>query len=121
MKHLKKFFEATDFTKEDILENFLFITDKLGEPEIFSSKFGTSLKWTIRWDIKLDLSVLQEASDLITKLKELTEDIDDVLAAADRIGEYNINKEVGGYYYNFSLPGYKKNLLLKTIFQQRFY
>jgi hypothetical protein len=30
------------------------------------------------WNIKLDLSVLQEAEQLINKLKDLTEDIDDV-------------------------------------------
>ena len=123
MKHLKRFFESTDFSKEDILENFLFITDKLGDPEIYSSKFGNSSKWTIRWDLKIDLSVLQEASELISKLKELTEDIDDVLAAADRIGEYNINmsitdllilemvpKDTGNNEFNF-IKGYDSRIL----------
>jgi hypothetical protein len=123
MKHLKRFFESTDFSKEDILENFLFITDKLGDPEIYSSKFGNSSKWIIRWDLKIDLSVLQEASELISKLKELTEDIDDVLAAADRIGEYNINmsitdllilemvpKDTGNNEFNF-IKGYDSRIL----------
>ena len=123
MKHLKRCFESTDFSKEDILENFLFITDKLGDPEIYSSKFGNSSKWIIRWDIKIDLSVLQEASELISKLKELTEDIDDVLAAADRIGEYNINmsitdllilemvpKDTGNNEFNF-IKGYDSRIL----------
>jgi len=123
MKHLKRFFESTDFSKEDILENFLFITDKLGDPEIYSSKFGNSSKWIIRWDLKIDLSVLQEASELISKLKELTEDIDDVLTAADRIGEYNINmsitdllilemvpKDTGNNEFNF-IKGYDSRIL----------
>ena len=94
MKHLKKFFESTEFNKEDILENFLFITDKLGEPSAYSSKFGSSSKWTITWDLKIDLSALQEASELITKLKDLTEDLDDILAASSRMTEYNINMSI---------------------------
>ena len=94
MKHLKRFFESTDFSKEDILENFLFITDKLGNPDVYSTKFGSSEKWTIRWYLKIDMSVLQEASELITKLKDLTEDLDDILAASSRMTEYNINMSI---------------------------
>lgn len=91
MKHLRKFFESVDITKEEILENFLYISDKFGEPEIYSSNFGNSKKWTISWNIKLDLSVMQEAEQLINKLKDLTEDIDDVLAAGDRLEDFNVN------------------------------
>lgn len=113
MKHLRKFFESNE-DKEDILENFLFISDKLGEPEVRSSRFGNSTKWEIVWDLKLDISVLQEANELVGKLKDLTSDIDDVLAAADRLPEYSINmcitnklilelvpKETGGDDYKF--------------------
>lgn len=91
MKHLKKFFESVDISKEEILENFLYITDKFGKPEISFSNFGSQKKWTISWDIKINLSVLQEATDLISKLKELVEDIDDVLSASDRLEEFNMN------------------------------
>ncbi len=127
MKHLKKFFESTDFNKEDILENFLFITDKLGNPDIYSSKFGTSEKWVITWNLKIDLSVLQEAAELITKLKELTEDIDDILAASSRMTEYNINmsitdelrielvpKDTGDDEFNF-IKGYESRVLYVRI------
>lgn len=91
MKHLRKIFESLDITKEEILENFLYITDKFGDPEINNSSYGKSKKWTISWDIKINLSVLQEAEQLITKLKDLTEDIDDVLAASDRLEDFTIN------------------------------
>ena len=97
MKHLRKFFESVDITKEEILENFLYITDRFGEPEVSTSKYGKSKKWTISWNIKLDLSVMQEAEQLISKLKDLTEDIDDVLAAADRLEHFTINMSLSNY------------------------
>jgi hypothetical protein len=97
MKHLRKFFESVDITKEEILENFLYITDRFGEPEVSTSKYGKSKKWTISWNIKLDLSVMQEAEQLISKLKDLTEDIDDVLAASDRLEDFTINMSLSNY------------------------
>lgn len=94
MKHLKKFFESVNITKEEILENFLYITDRFGDPDVSTSPYGKSKKWTISWNIKLDLSVMQEAEQLISKLKDLTEDIDDVLAAGDRLEDFNINMSI---------------------------
>ena len=97
MKHLRKFFESVDITKEEILENFLYITDRFGDPDVSTSSYGKSKKWTISWNIKLDLSVMQEAEQLISKLKDLTEDIDDVLAAADRLEDFTINMSLSNY------------------------
>ena len=91
MKHLKRFNESKEDEKLDILENFAYITDKLGEPNIVSNSYGSGTKWNLSWDIKLDLSVLQEANQLIQKLKDIVEEIDDVLSAADRLEKYNIN------------------------------
>ena len=91
MKHSKRFNESKEDEKLDILDNFAYITDKLGEPSIGSHGYGTGTKWNLSWDIKLDLSVLQEATQLIQKLKDIVEEIDDVLSAADRLENYNIN------------------------------
>jgi hypothetical protein len=91
MKHLKRFNESKEDEKLDILENFAYITDKLGEPAVGSHSYGKGTKWNLSWDIKLDLSVLQEANQLIQKLKDIVEEIDDVLSAADRLENYNIN------------------------------
>jgi hypothetical protein len=91
MKHLKRFNESKEDEKLDILDNFTYITDKLGEPSIGSHSYGNGTKWNLSWDIKLDLSVLQEATQLIEKLKDIVEEIDDVLSAADRLENYNIN------------------------------
>ena len=91
MKHLRKFNESSEDDKRDILDNFEFISDKFGEPEIGLYNYGSSKKWVLSWNINLDLSVLQEAHQLIEKLKDIVEDIDDVLAASDRLENYNIN------------------------------
>ena len=91
MKHLKKFNESKEDEKLDILENFVYITDKFGEPNIVSHSYGMGTKWNLSWDIKLDISVLQEANQLIQKLKDIVEEIDDVLSAVDRLENYNIN------------------------------
>ena len=91
MKHLKRFNESKEDEKLDILENFSYITDKFGQPGIGSHNYGKKTKWILSWNIRLNLSVLQEATQLIQKLKDIVEDIDDVISAADRLEDYNIN------------------------------
>jgi hypothetical protein len=118
MIHLKKFNESSEEDKREILDNFDYISDKFGEPVVVSSKYGESIKWFISWDIKLNLSVLQEANQLISKLKDIVEDIDDVLSASDRLDKFNINmsltdklkielvpKDTGGNTFKF-IKGY---------------
>lgn len=134
MKHLKKFFESLDISKQEILENFLYITDKFGDPYVSSSSYGKSKKWIISWNMKLDLSVMQEAEQLITKLKELTEDIDDVLAAGDRLEDFNINmslsntlrlelvpKDTGDDNYKFISHYESKQLYVRINEVERFF
>jgi hypothetical protein len=94
VKHLKKFNESLNSTKEEILENFLYISDKFGDPFIYSSNYGSHKKWTLSWNIKMDFSVLQNAEELIKKLKDITEDIDDVLAATDRLEDFHCNMSI---------------------------
>ncbi len=127
MKHLKKFFESTEIEKEDILENFISISDKFGDPEIYSTNFGSNKKWSLSWNINLNLSVLQEAQQLVTKLKDVTEDIDDVISASNRLETYNINmsltnklkielvpKDTGDDTFNF-IKGYESRTLYVRI------
>jgi hypothetical protein len=127
MKHLKRFNESKEDEKLDILDNFAYITDKLGEPSVGSHSYGSGTKWNLSWDIKLDLSVLQEATQLIQKLKDITEEIDDVLSAADRLENYNINmsltnslrielvpKDTGDNTFNF-IKGYESRQLYVRI------
>ncbi len=89
MKHLRRFVESVDISKEDVLDNFVYITDKLGQPDIYSRKFGDGQKWTLVWDLGLDITHLQDASNLINKIKSIVEEIDDVISASERLSDYN--------------------------------
>jgi hypothetical protein len=91
MKYIKKIFESLDISKEDILDNFIHITDNFGEPNIVSSEWGKLTKWEISWDIKLNLSKLQSANEFILKFKKLNRDMDDILATQDRLENHNLN------------------------------
>jgi hypothetical protein len=91
MKHLVRFNESLQITEDDILENFLFISDKFGEPEIYSQKYGGKKKWTLTWSTKIDITILQEAEEFIKNLKKITEGIDDVFSAAGRLEGFNFN------------------------------
>ena len=90
MKHLKKFNESV-ITVDDILDNFAYLNDKLGEPDISKSKFGNSQKWKLCWNLRIDISVLQDAMTLIEKLKSIVEEIDDIISASERFSDYNFN------------------------------
>jgi hypothetical protein len=127
MKHLKKFNESLESDKLDILENFIHISDKFGDPHVTSTKYGNDTKWILSWSIKIDVSVLQEAEKLINKLKDIVIDIDDVLSAGDRLKKYNINmsltntlrielvpKDTGNDNFNF-IKGYEWRQLLVNI------
>jgi len=134
MKYLKKFFESLEDIKEDILENFLFISDKFGDPIVYSSKYGDKNKWTLTWDINLDFSVLQEANQLIKKLKDISSDIDDVIAASGRLEDYNVNmsltsklkielvpKDIGGNTFKFIEEYESRQLFVRINEVERFF
>jgi hypothetical protein len=134
MRYLKKYNESLEDIKEDILENFLFISDKFGDPGVHSSKYGDKNKWTLTWDINLDFSVLQEANQLIKKLKDITEDIDDVIAASGRLEDYNVNmsltsklkielvpKDIGGNTFKFIEEYESRQLFVRINEVERFF
>lgn len=96
MKFLRKFNESSSDIKEDILENFMSITDKFGEPRCISTNFGTSTKWTLEWTIQsLDFSMMQPIDDVISNLKRLTQDIDDIVDASSRLTHFDLNMSIG--------------------------
>lgn len=111
MKHLKKFNESL---QQDILDNFAFIIDTLGDPKIYREKWGSDDKLTLTWEIGLDLTKMNEASEVIEKLSVIVTEMEDIISAKERLSNYNfgisltnvlkvqvIPKETGADDYNF--------------------
>lgn len=94
MKHLKKFFESTDNDLDEILDNLVYINDAFGNPEIDSYRIGNGKKYILKWNLKMDFAHLQDAKSIIEKLKLITENIEDVLSAQDRLGNWNFSMSI---------------------------
>jgi hypothetical protein len=111
MKHLKKFNESI---QKDILDNFSYIIDNLGDPKIDRQKWGNEDKWTFYWDLGLDLTKMNEASKVIEKLNAIVSELEDIISAKERLENYYfqlsltnklkvdvIPKETGSEDYDF--------------------
>ena len=142
MKHLKKFFEAhwrnntEDPVYQDILDNFIAITDKLGEPDIKSVKYGNSNKWTIKWNLGIDITLFNDATVVVDKLKYIVQEFDDILAAKDRMSDFNLQmkitsdleihiipKDTSGGEFKFisTRPQYRREIKLNITEIERFF
>lgn len=98
MKYLKKIFEdkTDDPVYKDLLDCLVYINDKFGQPSIYSTKYGNSNVWNVRWEIKMDFTEFNDAETMISKLRDLVEDIDDVLTAGDKLEDYTIDMAITG-------------------------
>lgn len=99
MKYLKKIFESTDDwdkVNKEITDSLVYINDKFGDPSIYSEKYGKSLIWNVKWDIKMNFSEFNDAEGMITKLRDIVEDIDDVLTTADRLENFTLDMALVG-------------------------
>jgi hypothetical protein len=100
MKYLKKIFEnwnkKDDPIYNDILNSLVYINDKFGEPSIYPTKYGSSNVWNVRWEIKMDFTEFNDAETMISKLRDLVEDIDDVLTTGDKLEDYTVDMALVG-------------------------
>jgi hypothetical protein len=98
MKYLKKIFEdkTDDPVYKDLLDCLVYINDKFGQPSIYSTKYGNSNVWNVRWEIKMDFTEFNDAETMISKLRDLIEDIDDVLTAGDKLEDYTVDMAIVG-------------------------
>lgn len=94
MKHLKKFFESTDNDLDEILDNLVYICDAFGRPHINSYRIGKGKKYTLTWSLGMDFSHLQDAKSMVDKLKLISENIEDVLSAQERLGNWNFSMSI---------------------------
>jgi len=98
MKYLKKIFEdkTDDPVYKDLLDCLVYINDKFGQPSIYSTKYGNSNVWNVRWEIKIDFSEFNDAETMISKLRDIVEDIDDVLATGEKLEDFIVDMAIVG-------------------------
>jgi type VI protein secretion system component VasF len=60
MRHLKKFNESSNIedTKRDIIDNFSYLIDTLGDPIISNKNWGDKHKWVIKFNLEMDISLM---------------------------------------------------------------
>lgn len=88
MKYLKKINESINIS--DIEEDLIFISDNLGQrPKICELKYGKSKKYHVTWDLKIDFSKKQSAKLFVKKLKQLSEDIEDIISLSEKLKDYD--------------------------------
>jgi hypothetical protein len=110
MKHLRKFNESyVEDTKRNIIDNFSFIIDTLGEPVITNKNWGDKHKWTIKFDLKMDISIMNNALDAINKLKSITEDIEDIISASERLSDYYFQMSIKNHLIIEMIPKVEKS------------
>jgi len=91
MRHLRRFNESKyEDLQQDINYAIGFVIDKLGDPDIKKEKWGDQMKFIYTWQLGMTISYLNRAEDLINKLKDIMEEIDDIIAAKDRLPDYDI-------------------------------
>ena len=100
MKYLKKIFEnwneKDDPVYKDLVDCLVYINDKFGEPTIYPTKYGNSNIWNVRWEIKIDFSEFNDAETMISKLRDIVEDIDDVLATGEKLEDFIVDMAIVG-------------------------
>lgn len=94
MKFLKKFYESKSDEINDILDNLSYIVDAFGQPDIGSYKIGNGKKYIFTWSLGMDFAKLQDAKSMVEKLKLITENIEDVLSAQDRLGDWSFSMSI---------------------------
>jgi len=110
MKHLRKFSESyVEDTKRDIIENFSYIMDILGEPIITNKNWGDKHKWTIKFDLQMDLSIMNNVLDVVNKLKIITDDIEDIISASERLSDYYFQMSIKDYLIIEMIPKVEKS------------
>ncbi len=110
MKHLRRFNESyVEDTKSDIIENFSYIIDTLGEPVITNKNWGDKHKWIIKFDLQMDISIMNNALDVIGKLKSITEDIEDIISASERLSDYYFQMSIKDYLIIEMIPKVEKS------------
>ena len=93
MKHLKRFLESNS-PLDEIRDNFQFINDEFGEPNVSESKFGNSKKYLLRWNLKFDMSKMNKLDLTFNKIKLISELLDDIKSASSILDDYDFDLSI---------------------------
>ena len=135
MRHLKRYNEsASEDTKQEILDNFAHIIDDLGEPKIFIEEWGSKTKWTIKWKLDTDISLINDVSITANKLSFIVSEMQDILSAKDRMPDFNFEisikdsiivkitpKDTGENKFKFIIGQRLREIKIKTSEIERFF
>jgi hypothetical protein len=120
MRHLKKFNESSNIedTKRDIIDNFSYLIDTLGDPIISNKNWGDKHKWVIKFNLEMDISLMNNALDVINKLKSITQDIEDIISASERLSEYYFQMSIKDWLIIEMIPKVEKSESYNFIISQ---
>ncbi len=120
MRHLKKFNESSNIedTKRDIIDNFSYIIDTLGDPIISNKNWGDKHKWVIKFNLEMDISLMNNALDVINKLKSVTQDIEDIISASERLSDYYFQMSIKDWLVIEMIPKVEKSESYNFIISQ---
>ena len=148
MKHLIKFNESVSDIEQDILDNFQLISDKFGDPVITSQNWshrvgpfansatnsGGMKKWTIKWNLGINIGAFNDAAVTIDKLKSIVDELDDILSAKDRMVGFNfymsisdsiiinvVPKDTGSDKFNFISRQEGRGIFINMVDIERFF
>ena len=96
MKYLRKYNESsTDTQFDELMDNFLYINDTLGEPEVLKSKWtNSSFKYRLVWKLGINIYDLQKPSDIVEKLKLIVGNFEDIISAEERVSDFTIKMSI---------------------------
>jgi hypothetical protein len=120
MRHLKKFNESSNIedTKRDIIDNFSYLIDTLGDPIISNKNWGDKHKWVIKFNLEMDISLMNNALDVINKLKSITQDIEDIISASERLSDYYFQMSIKDWLIIEMIPKVEKSESYNFIINQ---
>jgi len=135
MKHLTRFNESKKDELQNIEDNFQYINDLFGKPDIKSDKWGEKHKWVFTWDIDFNFTIKNDVSSTIEKLNKIINELEDIIAAKDRlIDDYNLQmsltdklvvdvtpNETGNNSYNFIKGGEWRAIFISISEVERFF
>jgi hypothetical protein len=86
-----------------MIDNFSYLIDTLGDPIISNKNWGDKHKWVIKFNLEMDISIMNNALYVISKLKSIIEDIEDIISASERLSDYYFQMSIKEHHHTLNL------------------